>query len=407
MKIIILTIFLVSSIFANIAVVSAYKGDAIVDRDGKILKVKLGMKIEKKDIIKTKNNTKVQLLFKDDTTITIGKNAKFSTLSYLYDEKDLKKAEAKFNFSKGFFRTVTGRIGKINPKRFNIKIKSATLGIRGTRFDVFVSNDIIKAALFDGKIFLEVGDTIQNVFPGQMVIYQNNNIDVQDGILDESKEIYAPKKTTSSITKEIKTDNINEYIDVATDDINDIVDDKKDIIYDDNFKDDFKDDLSNVSEEFNIENLSQDELDKYLASDFDDIADYKTPTSNIDNLITNQATASYIASISGTYTNEVGATSTETGDLSLSIDFGQQTVSGEISNLTGDADEFNTQINTANSEVSNSSFSASSFSNTNISEDSTIDGNYYGDNAKVVAGTINLINGSTSSFNGKFIGKQQ
>lgn len=395
MKIIILTIFLVSSIFANIAVVSAYKGDAIVDRDGKILKVKLGMKIEKKDIIKTKNNTKVQLLFKDDTTITIGKNAKFSTLSYLYDEKDLKKAEAKFNFSKGFFRTVTGRIGKINPKRFNIKIKSATLGIRGTRFDVFVSNDIIKAALFDGKIFLKVGDNLQNVFPGQMVIYQNNNIDVQDGVLDEGKEIYAPKKTISSITKEIKMDNINEYIDIASDDVNDIVEDKKDIIYDDNLK-----------EEFNIENLSQDELDKYLASDFDDIADYKTPTSNIDNLITNQATASYIASISGTYTNEVGATSTETGDLSLSIDFGQQTVSGEISNLTGDADEFNTQINTANSEVTNSSFSASSFSNTNISEDSTIDGNYYGDNAKVVAGTINLINGSTSSFNGKFIGKQ-
>jgi len=395
MKIIILTIFLVSSIFANIAVVSAYKGDAIVDRDGKILKVKLGMKIEKKDIIKTKNNTKVQLLFKDDTTITIGKNAKFSTLSYLYDEKDLKKAEAKFNFSKGFFRTVTGRIGKINPKRFNIKIKSATLGIRGTRFDVFVSNDIIKAALFDGKIFLKVGDNLQNVFPGQMVIYQNNNIDVQDGVLDEGKEIYAPKKTISSITKEIKMDNINEYIDIASDDVNDIVEDKKDIIYDDNLK-----------EEFNIENLSQDELDKYLASDFDDIADYKTPTSNIDNLITNQATASYIASISGTYTNEVGATSTETGDLSLSIDFGQQTVSGEISNLTGDADEFNTQINTVNSEVTNSSFSASSFSNTNISEDSTIDGNYYGDNAKVVAGTINLINGSTSSFNGKFIGKQ-
>ncbi len=383
MKIIILMVFLVSSVFANIAVVSAYKGDAIINRDGKILKIKLGMKIEKKDIIQTKNNTKVQLLFKDDTTITIGKNAKFSTLSYLYDENNLKKSEAKFNFSKGFFRTVTGQIGKINPKRFNIKIKSATLGIRGTRFDVFVSNDIIKAALFDGKIFLEVNNHITDIFPGQMIIYNNKNIILKDGVLDESKELY------KSDVKKVFNDNINEYRNIAIDDINTILNDNIN---------------NNI---FSIENLSQEQLNVYLLSSLDDISEYKTPISNIDTMISHQNTASYTGTILGTYINGEGISSTQTGNFSLNIDFGQQTVSGDISNLTGDASEFDTQINTTNSTVSNDSFSASSFSNTNISSESSINGNYYGDNAKVVAGSVNLLNSDNNTgFQAEFIGKQ-
>ena len=72
MKNFLIILFLVNSLLANIAIVSAFKGKATVQRDTEVLDVALGFKILKQDILKTQNDTKVQLLFNDDTMITIG-----------------------------------------------------------------------------------------------------------------------------------------------------------------------------------------------------------------------------------------------------------------------------------------------------------------------------------------------
>ena len=122
-KLILITLLVAtSSLFANVAKVVALKGDASVVRNNTTIKLDGNSIIEKQDVITTKDNTKVQLLFKDETIISIGENSSFQVNDYLYDEKN-QKFEAKFNMFKGTFRTITGKIGKLAPDKFNLETK--------------------------------------------------------------------------------------------------------------------------------------------------------------------------------------------------------------------------------------------------------------------------------------------
>ena len=385
MRIVLLMLFFIGSLLANVAVVSAFSGSANILRNGKKIDINIGLKILKQDIITTGNNGKVQLLFKDDTIITIGKNAKFAIIEYIYDENKKNKSKALFNFMRGFFRTVTGVIGKINPEGFNIKAKTATIGIRGTRFDVFVSNRVIKTALFDGKIIFMVNNIKKFLYPGQRLIYIiGGEIKIEQGTLKESKQMYE-RKTNNK--KNISQKDYNEGNVISTD-IEKIIDLEKEK------NDDFLD----------IEALTQKELDSLLIGDvFENIKIYKTPKDIIE---AKKGTANYSGDVVGKYTDPSGAVSSESGKISLTLDFDNQKVSGSLYELSGEANKFNTGILSQNSELDNESFNSQSFSNTNI-KNGVIGGYYYGNHGKVVAGGINLEHNDNSKFDAVFIGKEE
>jgi hypothetical protein len=198
MRLLLLLTFFTSLIFANVGVVSAFKGDANILRDGKDINVKTGLKLQKNDELTTKKNTKVQLVFKDKTIITVGKNSKFSIHDYLFDEQAStgKKVNAKFGFAKGLFRTVTGKIGKINPNKFKIKVKSASIGIRGTKFDVSVTPKATKIGVSEGAIGFTQGGVETPVAAGQIMEYtvDTGGIEVKEGVLEESKQMDKEEK---------------------------------------------------------------------------------------------------------------------------------------------------------------------------------------------------------------------
>ncbi|SFP28078.1 FecR domain-containing protein [Hydrogenimonas thermophila] len=132
-------IFMISaySLVAKVGVVAAVKGEAYIQRSGKKIIANTGSSIEDKDIVITKENSKVQLIFNDKTVVTIGRNSKFSIKEYLFE--DSKKSKVSFGMTKGLFRTITGKIGKIAPKKFKLKTKNATIGIRGTEIIIEAS----------------------------------------------------------------------------------------------------------------------------------------------------------------------------------------------------------------------------------------------------------------------------
>jgi hypothetical protein len=117
-----------SSLFAAIGEISAINGDAILLRDGKTLPLKLHTTIEQKDTIKTSKGTKLQIVFKDNTIISLGQKSTFKVESYLFSKKSV---NAHFNV-KGLFKSITGKIGHIAPKNFKLKTQNATIGVRGT-----------------------------------------------------------------------------------------------------------------------------------------------------------------------------------------------------------------------------------------------------------------------------------
>lgn len=131
-KILIICLFFTTFLFANVAKVVAITGEAVIIRDTVKLKLEKDSDIFKNDEIETKQNTKVQLLFKDNTIITIGKNSTFKINDYIFDEKN-KEYNAQFGLIQGTFRTITGKIGKLAPEKFKLKSKNSSIGIRGTQ----------------------------------------------------------------------------------------------------------------------------------------------------------------------------------------------------------------------------------------------------------------------------------
>jgi hypothetical protein len=138
---IILFVMLGSSfVFANVVgTITALQGTAFIVRNGNNIQATLGASLNEKDSIKTKDKSKVQIIFKDETIITIGKKSNFSIDEYLFDDKNAPKA--KFGLISGAMRTITGKIGKIAPDRFSVKTKTATIGIRGTNFSILAGAD--------------------------------------------------------------------------------------------------------------------------------------------------------------------------------------------------------------------------------------------------------------------------
>ncbi len=153
-------------LFAKVGVVSALNGEAQILRDDSNIGVEIGSEIEEKDVIKTFEATTLQLLFDDETVITVGKNSEFKIEEYLFDESE--NSNAKFGASKGFFKAITGKIGKVSPDKFKIKTKNATIGIRGTHILGSIEDDMEKIACTNGAIFLDVNGVVFDVVQGQM-----------------------------------------------------------------------------------------------------------------------------------------------------------------------------------------------------------------------------------------------
>ncbi len=129
-KILLLTLFLAYTLFAApIGKISALSGDATLLRNGSSTPLHTGDLLEKGDTIQTAPKTRLQIVFNDHTVISLGQKTTFRVNDYLYDKKDPK---ADFSITKGIFKSITGKIGKIAPKHFKLRTKNATIGIRGT-----------------------------------------------------------------------------------------------------------------------------------------------------------------------------------------------------------------------------------------------------------------------------------
>ncbi len=152
LKVVLLFIITAIFSFANIATVVDAVGTSHLLRDGKSIIVVQKQQLKEHDTIKTGDNAKVKIFFKDNTVVSLGQNTSFNINTYYFTGK--KDSNIKFKVLKGFFKTVTGEISKVAPQRFKLQTKNATIGIRGTVFaaDVGAKADVVICT--DGTIIL-------------------------------------------------------------------------------------------------------------------------------------------------------------------------------------------------------------------------------------------------------------
>ena len=182
-KIILMFLIFVSTLFANIGKITLLEGEAFVKRGEETLRLNISDSISNNDFIETKTNSKVKITFIDNTIITIGKESSLKIEDYFFDSNNKNSAKTELSVSKGAFHAITGQIGKVNPEKFKLKTKNATIGIRGTE----IYGDQNRVFCTQGAIFVNSFGETREVSQGFFVNTFDNQIPSQSTPIDQQQ----------------------------------------------------------------------------------------------------------------------------------------------------------------------------------------------------------------------------
>lgn len=135
----------------DVARVVALSGGAEVLSGGKRMALTEGATVAIGDRIDTDGTGRVSLLFHDETRIAIGPNARLKVDTVLMQNDGTARRLA-VSATTGAFRFISG---KSDTSAYEIRTPTATLGIRGTTFDVAVrGREGTDLALFRGRVLM-------------------------------------------------------------------------------------------------------------------------------------------------------------------------------------------------------------------------------------------------------------
>jgi hypothetical protein len=104
--------------------------------------LQLGSPIFEQDRILTQSESYAILLFRDSSKVTVQPHSEFLISEYRY-EVGGKNNRSLLKLLSGGIRALTGMIGKENRKNYQVSTPVATIGIRGTGFDLACQGDCI------------------------------------------------------------------------------------------------------------------------------------------------------------------------------------------------------------------------------------------------------------------------
>lgn len=123
---------------ANLAgKVELVEGDVrVYDKAKKARRVVVGDRVFEGEGIVTGTDGELHLVMEDGGFIAVRPNTRMSITAYRAegDEQD----KSFFNLLQGTFRSVTGWIGKFNPRSYQVRTPTATIGVRGTDHEPLV-----------------------------------------------------------------------------------------------------------------------------------------------------------------------------------------------------------------------------------------------------------------------------
>ena len=166
-----LTIFLLSinilSAQDQIGVIGFVTGD-VFNQKGE--KLQVGDSIFFGDTINAAEGAKSQLLFIDETVMTVGAKTELTIDEFIFDPQD-NSGKILTTIASGSVKILTGKISENNPKNLEVNTPAGTIGTRGTEFKASVDPETTQS-----KILL--------VGPGP-----NNLLNLRPGAVEVSNEL--------------------------------------------------------------------------------------------------------------------------------------------------------------------------------------------------------------------------
>ena len=173
-------------------------GEATATRvDGTTVSLQKDSPVFQGDIIETESDGAIAIVFIDETTFSLGEDARMVIDELIFDPSSL-EGSSSFSVIQGVFVFVSGEIAANNPDEMLVKTPVATLGIRGTKVGGYAAqegeeNTIALLSEGDG----EVGEVVVYNPSGQVVLSQANETTIISSIF------YAPQTPFISSPEEI------------------------------------------------------------------------------------------------------------------------------------------------------------------------------------------------------------
>lgn len=121
------------------SIVSLQGEATAVGADGQERKLDMKAPVYMNDKLTTRGGARLQVMFSDDSVMALGESSELVINEYVYAPKTKADNACVMSVLKGVMRVITGKVTDLNPDRFKVKTRMATIGIRGCELGFRVS----------------------------------------------------------------------------------------------------------------------------------------------------------------------------------------------------------------------------------------------------------------------------
>ncbi len=127
-----------------------------------------GNRVFQEQTITTGANSVAQLLFNDQTTLSIGQRSQVTLDRFVYDPSRASGGGATVTMGQGAMRFISG---SQDPRNYEVRSPVATIGVRGTIVDLLMFDGRMFGILAEGRVIFTLanGETIELNRPGMAV----------------------------------------------------------------------------------------------------------------------------------------------------------------------------------------------------------------------------------------------
>lgn len=129
-----------------------------------------GNEVFQDETIRTGDKANAQLLFVDETSLSVGPNSEVRLDRFVYDPTR-RSGNVVLETGKGVFRFVSGNA---DPRSYQVKTPVATIGFRGSVVDFGYINGVAFALNVECCAYIQTPKGIQELGPGQAVIFRRD-----------------------------------------------------------------------------------------------------------------------------------------------------------------------------------------------------------------------------------------
>ncbi|WP_051560249.1 FecR family protein [Marinobacterium jannaschii] len=161
-----------------------------ITAEGELRLLKRKSEIFNQETLQTGPRGRLQVRFSDDSMLSLKPNTRYAIQQYEFNKAAPTESKAFYKLIKGGMRTISGKIGKVDREDYKLETVVATIGIRGTEFEVLQNAEGMWLGVSDGKVFAESDQTSELIGSGGYAFVGNNGqlivLDERPAELDQS-----------------------------------------------------------------------------------------------------------------------------------------------------------------------------------------------------------------------------